>query len=60
MTAPKRPPGRPPLPADERRGVSILIDMREADREAMRAKAARAGKTLAGWARDVLVRAAKR
>lgn len=59
MTA-KRKPGRPPLPPEERRGVSILIDMREVDRDMLRAKADAAGKTLAAWARDVLIRAAKR
>lgn len=60
MIAARRKPGRPPLPPDERRSASLVVDLREQDYDAMKARAERAGKTLAGWARDVLVRAAKR
>lgn len=60
MTNKPRKPGRPPLPPGERRGVAVLIDMREDEREALRAKAEAAGKPLAAWAREVLLRAARR
>lgn len=58
--APKRKPGRPPLPEGEARTVKVLVALTPDEATATEARATRAGKTLAGWARDVLVRAAKR
>jgi hypothetical protein len=60
MTDPRRKPGRPPLPDGEARTVKVLVALTPDEATATEARAIRAGKTLAGWARDVLVRAAKR
>ena len=57
---PKRKPGRPPLPEGEARTVKVLVALTPDEATASQARATRAGKTLAGWARDVLVRAARR
>ena len=54
----KRKRGRPPKPEDERRSVGILIKLTEAERELLQ-RAAGDEKTIT-WARDVLLRAAKR
>ena len=49
--------GRPPKPPEERRTAELRIRMTEAEREAM--DRAADGKT-STWAREVLLRAAKR
>ena len=54
----KRKRGRPPKPEDERRSVGILIKLTEDERDLLH-RAAGDEKTLT-WARDVLLRAAKR
>ena len=54
----KRKRGRPPKPANERRSVGLLIKLTEDERNLLR-RAAGDEKTIT-WARNVLVRAAKR
>ena len=54
----KRKRGRPPKPEDERRSVGILIKLTEDERDLLQ-RAAGDEKTIT-WARDVLLRAAKR
>lgn len=52
--------GRPPIPPAEVRARHVRVPVNAAEGAALDAAAKRAGKTLAGWARDVLVRVASR
>src|SRR5205823_9720568 len=52
--------GRPPKPASERKTAGMLIPMTEAERERVQAAAEADDAKPITWARDVLLRAAKR
>lgn len=55
--AEKRDRGRPPKPAEERKSYMLRIRMTEEQRDVLREVA---GENISDWARDVLLRAAKR
>jgi hypothetical protein len=52
--------GRPPKPANERKTAAMLIPMTDAEREQIRTAAEADEAKPVTWARDVLLRAAKR
>lgn len=54
----KRPVGRPALPAAQKRGVQLKIKVTPAERELI--EAAAGDRLVTVWARDVLLRAARR
>jgi uncharacterized protein (DUF1778 family) len=58
MAAKKRPRGRPPLPRGQEREEALQIRLRAVDRRMLEKAARKAGQTLSGWARDVLLREA--
>ena len=58
MTATKRPRGRPPIDNGETERYELRLSTERL--EAYTEAAGRAGKTLAGWIKGVLDRAAKR
>jgi uncharacterized protein (DUF1778 family) len=58
MAPKKRPRGRPPLPKGQEREETLQIRLRAVDRRALEKAARKAGQTLSGWARDVLLREA--
>jgi len=51
-----RPRGRPSIPKDQRKSTVFHIRLSEADREALEEKAKKAGKGLAEWIREKLLR----
>lgn len=57
-SAPSRRRGRPPKPAAERQTESILVSLTPAERSLC--EAAADGRPLATWARETLLRAARR
>lgn len=57
MKEAKRGRGRPPKPDEERKSFMLRIRMTEEQREVL---AGAAGENISDWARDVLLRAAKR
>ena len=52
--------GRPPKPPDERKSSELRIRLTEADRETLDEAAGARGAETSTWARDVLLKAAKR
>jgi len=52
--------GRPPKPADERKTASMKIPLTEGEKERIEQAATARGDKPVTWARDVLLRAAKR
>ncbi len=52
--------GRPPLPDEERKAHTFRIRMTDADRDEINAAAESAGVPSSEWARDVLLRAARK
>jgi hypothetical protein len=59
MSQKGRGPGRPKMKPREVRGVVFSTCLTKAERQAVKAAAARAGKTASTWARDVLLTAAQ-
>lgn len=55
--ATKRGPGRPSIPDSEKRKPALLIKLTDAENELIRSAA---GPKITTWAREVLLRAAKR
>jgi hypothetical protein len=53
----KKPMGRPPKPADERQNARLELRMTDAE---LRLIEKAGGENVSKWARDTLVRAAKR
>jgi hypothetical protein len=58
MSPKRRGPGRPKMKPREVRGVVFSTCLTEAERDTVKAAAARAGITASTWARDVLLAAA--
>lgn len=52
--------GRPALPKEEVRKALIGVRVREDERDLVRKAAEAAGKSVSDWARDILVREARR
>lgn len=52
--------GRPPIPEDERRTDSMKLPMSESEKKLVRQAAEAVGSKPVTWARDTLLKAAKR
>src|SRR4051812_9558636 len=60
MVLRERPLGRPPKPPDQKRSASIRIMLLESERDELDRAVERSGGDLSAWARDLLLRAARK
>jgi hypothetical protein len=56
----ERPLGRPPKPPDQKRSASIRIMLLESERDELDRAVEKSGGDLSAWARDLLLRAARK